>query len=124
MAQLMPLLLTVSCFSKIQVGFTFLVRAYPGSPGQRAVKWVCVCVCVLCCVESNSIVRNNDCIVLQLCSRVRVTCRALEVCMELNLSSGVDYYESLIQLSMFESDRAKYVGLTASEFCDYCYDMT
>jgi len=33
MAQLMPLLLTVSCFNKIQIGFTFLVPAYPGSPG-------------------------------------------------------------------------------------------
>jgi len=43
MAQLMPLSLTVSCFSKIQIGFTFLVRAYPGSPGKRAVKRVCVC---------------------------------------------------------------------------------
>ena len=31
--------------SKIQVGFTFLVPAHPGSPGQRAVKRVCVCVC-------------------------------------------------------------------------------
>ena len=37
MAQLMPLPLTVSCFSKIQIGFTFLVPAHPGSPGQRAV---------------------------------------------------------------------------------------
>ena len=46
MAQLMPLLLTVSCFSKIQIGFTFLVPAHLGSPGQRAVKRVCVCVCV------------------------------------------------------------------------------
>jgi len=27
-AQLMPLPLTVSCFSKIQIGFTFLVPAY------------------------------------------------------------------------------------------------
>ena len=36
--------LTVSCFSKIYIGFTFLV---PGSPGQRIVKRVCVCVCVL-----------------------------------------------------------------------------
>ena len=27
MAQLMPLQLTVSCFSKIQIGFTFLVPA-------------------------------------------------------------------------------------------------
>ena len=42
MAQLMPLPLTVSCFSKIQIGFTFLVPAHPGSPGQRAVKRVCV----------------------------------------------------------------------------------
>jgi len=41
MAQLMPLPLTVS---KIQNGFTFLVPAHPGSPGKRAVKWVCVCV--------------------------------------------------------------------------------
>jgi len=44
MAQLMPLLLTISCFSKIQIGFTFLVLAYPGSPGQWASKRVCVCV--------------------------------------------------------------------------------
>jgi len=44
MAQLMPLPLTISCFSKIQIGFTFLVPAHPGSPGKRAVKWVCVCV--------------------------------------------------------------------------------
>ena len=43
MAQLMPLPLTVSCFSKIQIGFTFLVLAHPGSPGQRAVKRVSVC---------------------------------------------------------------------------------
>ena len=44
MAQLMPLPLTVSCFSKIQIGFTFLVPAHPGSPGKKAVKRVCVCV--------------------------------------------------------------------------------
>jgi len=46
-AQLMPLPLTVSCFSKIQIGFIFLVLAHPGSPGKRAVKRVCVCVRVL-----------------------------------------------------------------------------
>jgi len=44
MARLMPLPLTVSCFSKIQIGFTVLVPAHQGSPGQRAVKRV-VCVC-------------------------------------------------------------------------------
>ena len=42
MAQLMPLPLTVSCFSKIQIGLTFLVPAHPGSPGKRTVKRVCV----------------------------------------------------------------------------------
>ena len=48
MAQLMPLPLTVSCFSKIQIGFTFLVPAHLGSghSRKRAVKRVCV---VLCC---------------------------------------------------------------------------
>ena len=45
MAQLTPLPLTVSCFSKIQIGFTFLVPAHPGSPGKRAVKRVCVSPC-------------------------------------------------------------------------------
>ena len=45
MAQLMSLPLTVSCFSKIQIDFTFLVLAHPGSPGKRATKHVCVCVC-------------------------------------------------------------------------------
>ena len=44
MVQLMPLPLTVSCFSKIQIGFIFLVPAHPGSPRQRAVNdWICVC---------------------------------------------------------------------------------
>ena len=41
-AQLMPLLLTVSCFTKIQIGVTFLVPAHLGSPGKMAVKHVCV----------------------------------------------------------------------------------
>jgi len=40
MAQLMPLPPTFSCFSKIQIGFTFLVPAHLDSPEQRAIKWV------------------------------------------------------------------------------------
>ena len=40
---------------------------------------------------------------------VLVFVRALEVCVELNLSSGIDYHESLVQFSVSESDRAKYV---------------
>ena len=51
MAQWMPLPLTVSCFSKIQIGFTFLIPAHRGSPGQRAVKRVCVCF-IFSCVTS------------------------------------------------------------------------
>ena len=46
----MPLPLTVSCLSKIQIGSNFLVPAHPGSPG---IKWPlngCVCVCVRACV--------------------------------------------------------------------------
>jgi len=41
MAQLMPMPLTVSCFSKIRIGFIILV---PAHLGQSAVKRVCVCV--------------------------------------------------------------------------------
>ena len=43
----MPLPLTISCFTKIQIGFTFLVPTHLGSPGKRAAKRVCVCVCAL-----------------------------------------------------------------------------
>ena len=73
MAQLMPLQLTVSCFSKIQIGFTFLVLAHLGSPGQRAVKRVCVCVCVyvsLCTSSAFSLMllpldnENNEPVIL------------------------------------------------------------
>ena len=54
MAQLMPLPLTVSCSSKIQIGFTFLVPAYPGYPGKEAIKWLLL---LLCCCKSVSYLR-------------------------------------------------------------------
>ena len=53
-AQLMPLPLTVSSFSKIQIGFTFLVPAHPGSPGQR------VCVCVFQFVVNKSTTNRSN----------------------------------------------------------------
>ena len=74
MAQLMPLPLTVSCISKIQIGFTFLVPAHLGCPGQGPLN-VCVCgvcACVRACVhvmavqnagrvaESHRLLRNNS----------------------------------------------------------------
>ena len=48
-AQLMLLPLTVSCFSKIQIGFTFLVLAHLGSPRKGLLNG-CVCVCLRVCV--------------------------------------------------------------------------
>ena len=42
-AQLMPLPLTVSCFSKIQIGSTFLVPAHLRSP-EKGLLNGCVCV--------------------------------------------------------------------------------
>ena len=51
MAQLMPVPLTVSCFSKIQIGFAFLVPAHLGSPGKKG-RQTGVCVCVLSCAFS------------------------------------------------------------------------
>jgi len=56
--QLMPLPLAVSCFSKIQIGSTFLVPAHPGSPRKGPLNGcvcglcVCVCVCVCACVHA------------------------------------------------------------------------
>ena len=70
MAQLMPLPLTVSCFSKIQIGFTFLVPAHLGSPGKRAVKrGVCVCVAgsmKLSCIHPSVL---TGCMPLEVCTR-------------------------------------------------------
>jgi len=66
MVQLMPLPLTVSCFSKIQTRFTFLVPACLGSPGKRAIKRVCVCLC--CAVDQSHGVHAGGCVhkILQL----------------------------------------------------------
>ena len=54
MAQLMPLPLTFSCSSKIQIGFSFLVPAYPCCPGKEAVKWLLLydsIMCVSSCIK-------------------------------------------------------------------------
>ena len=59
MAQLMPLPLTVSCFSKIKIGFTFLVPAHLGSPGKGPLNG---CVCVTCEMQNFSIWMKVWCI--------------------------------------------------------------
>jgi len=53
MAQLVPLPLTVSCFSKIQTGFTFLVLAYPSSHANKGSLNGCMCVCLFPCLCSS-----------------------------------------------------------------------
>jgi len=65
MAQLMPLLLTASCFSKIEIGFTFLVPAHLGGPGKEPLNGCareCVCVSSVCIqtVGSLSCARRYD----------------------------------------------------------------
>jgi len=49
MAQLMPLPLIVFCFSKIQIGFIFLVPAHLGSPGKAPLNR---CVSIQFCCRS------------------------------------------------------------------------
>jgi len=54
MAQLMPLPFTVCCFSKIQIGFTFLVPltwVVPEKGPLNGCVCVCMCVCVRVCVR-------------------------------------------------------------------------
>ena len=65
MAQLMPLPFTVSRFSKIQIGSTFLVPTHPGSPGQRAVKRARVCEVVTLCFG----VKRRACVPACRCTR-------------------------------------------------------
>ena len=56
MAQLIPLPLTVSCFSKIQIGLTFLVPAHLGSPGKGPLNG-CVCALVLSkCLKQSALI--------------------------------------------------------------------
>ena len=60
-AQLMPLPLTVSCFSKIQIGLTSLLPAYPGSTGQSVAKRVCACKWKQCLhVERHEILARDE----------------------------------------------------------------
>jgi len=71
MAKLMPLPLTVSCFRKIQIGFTFLVPAHPGSPKQNpegckmvVVVIVAVIVVIACIITKHG---SFNCICQEIC---------------------------------------------------------
>ena len=89
MAQLMPLPRTVSCFSKIQIGFTFLVPAHLGTPGKRAVKRVCgVCVCVC---ESMHIRSTTSARLLHACSFRHPLSSGIRIVL-LDVKGGVKLY--------------------------------
>jgi len=60
MSQLIPLPLTVSCFSKIHIDFTFLVLAHLDNPGKTGVKRVCVCVIILFTVDFTVYVKSQQ----------------------------------------------------------------
>jgi len=67
MSQLMPLPVTVCCFSRIQIGFTFLVPAHMGSPGKTAINPVCVCVSARVCVCVRACVCVCVCVCVRAC---------------------------------------------------------
>ena len=72
MALLMPLPLTVSCSSKIQIGFTVLVPADLGSPGKGPLN-VCVCVCACVCVRVSRSALSSQSLGLELMRPGHVT---------------------------------------------------
>ena len=57
--QLLPLPPTISCFSEIQIGFTFLVPAHLGSPGQSAVKQMWL-------LSKTRVFKNEFCLIVTL----------------------------------------------------------
>ena len=69
MAQLMPLPLTVSCFYKIQIDFTFLVPAHPGGPGKGPING---CVCW---VEHKTLTQSATVLSMCVCSTQRLPSR-------------------------------------------------
>jgi len=102
-AQLMPLPLIVSCFSKIQIGFTFLVPAHSGSPGQRAIKRVCVCVCVCACVRACVHACVRACVHACVRACVRAWCNTCTVCARI---TGLILWSLLLVASVIREIRS------------------
>jgi len=75
----------VSCFHKIQISFTFLVPADPGSPGEGLLNG-CVCVCV--------------------CQGIGDAAMAYQ-CLRVALASNNDHAEAYNNLGVLESRKAR-----------------
>ena len=95
----MSLPLTVTCFSKIQTGFAFLVPAYLGSPRKMAIKCVCVCVCVCVCAERE---------------RKRETDRQKE-------KQIFSHETSLVGVLMYKAYQSTLEALATMHYTDWCF---
>ena len=71
-----------SCFSKIQVGFTFLVPTHPGSPGKTEKGPLDVCVCVVICDILAWSTLQTFCLLLQ------SVCIGMGMCCEKKMMTG------------------------------------
>ena len=114
MAQLMPLPLTVSCFSKIRIGFTFLIPAHPNSRGQRAVKQVCACACDL----SDTVTKITVSVILSIiciCCTLRMCCLCLIV-YNVGTAMKIIQYWSEFQSSLTGNERSTGVKRRLSLF--------
>ena len=95
MTQLMPLPLTISCSSNIQIGFTFLVPAHLGSPGKGLLN---VCVCARACACARA--RARTCVHVCVCMRVRVRA-CVRACLQVSCNTCVDILHCNIALVYF-----------------------
>jgi len=107
MAQLMPLPLIVSCFSKIQIGFAFLVPANPGSPGHRAVKRVCVCVCEYPVYSLVSLSTDTNRLVWLPRLKLSLALSDLSQCICINLLNNIWFHFVLWYLNVWLQCRCK-----------------
>ena len=98
-AQLMPLPFTVSCSSKIQIIFTFLVPAHLGSPGKRPVKWVCVYRSVLIlCYKSH--IGNETVVHWLFCSCIKVLKSSMSYISATRTTSQSRKFSTLLMVSV------------------------
>jgi len=104
MTQLMTMPLTVSCFSKIQIGFTFLVPAHPGSPGQKAIKrvsYLCSSSGYDCDATPSTSWRPCNVLCLRMWCKTTVTVSAL-------LSLLINCFYHSLRLNMMRFEQIKF----------------
>jgi len=117
-AQLMPLPLTLSCFSIIQISFTFLVPAHLGSPDKGPLNGCSSCTSVLHVCAQHPRAANKSLIVTirkYAVNRfyppdallVRVLAMALCLCLSVSITSQCSL-ETVEQIGLFFGMGASY----------------